>query len=43
MLKEGKIAISKGDIAAVSVSVAKNSLLLGFYAVGQSFCKAEDG
>lgn len=39
MIGSGKIAISKGDVATVSVSVAKNSLLLSFYAIGQSFFK----
>lgn len=37
MIGSGKIAISKGDIATVSVSVAKNSLLLSFYTIGQSY------
>lgn len=37
MISSGKTAISKGDIATVSVSVAKNSLLLSFYTIGQSF------
>lgn len=41
MLNEGKIVISKGDIATVSVSVAKNSLLLSCYVIGQSLSKTE--
>lgn len=41
MLGEGKISVSRADFATVSVSVARNTLLLSFYAFGQSLCKTE--